>query len=210
MNKKYNELDINCEYLLKSMKLTSNKIKNVAKSIEIEQVKKMIVSILNAKSIFVMGAGRSGLIGKAFAMRLMHLGFSVFVVGETTAPAVKKEDIVIAISGSGATHSITDMCKVVKDINADLITVTSNRDSLLGNIADTTIIIPGRDMAGTDLENCKEYDERHIRGEYAQLSPLGSSFEITTYVFLDSVVSELMQILDSSEEDLKSRHTVLE
>ena len=37
----------------------------------------MIETIINSESTFIVGSGRSELIGKAFAMRLMHLGFTV-------------------------------------------------------------------------------------------------------------------------------------
>lgn len=57
--------------------------------------------IMNSKNVFVIGAGRSGLAAKAFAMRLMHLGISSYVVGETISPAIYDDDCIIAISGSG-------------------------------------------------------------------------------------------------------------
>ncbi len=57
--------------------------------------------IMNSKNVFVTGAGRSGLAAKAFAMRLMHLGISSYVVGETISPAIYDDDCIIAISGSG-------------------------------------------------------------------------------------------------------------
>lgn len=40
-----------------------------------------------ARHVVVAGEGRSGFMAKAFAMRLMHLGVPVHVVGETTTPA---------------------------------------------------------------------------------------------------------------------------
>ena len=50
--------------------------------------------------IFVYGTGRSGLMLKAFAMRLMQIGLSSFVVGETTTPSVQKGDLLIIASAS--------------------------------------------------------------------------------------------------------------
>ena len=46
-----------------------------------------VTDILSARRIFVAGAGRSGLAGRAFAMRLMHFGFDAFVIGEIATPA---------------------------------------------------------------------------------------------------------------------------
>jgi 6-phospho-3-hexuloisomerase len=118
---------------------------------------------------------------------------------------VHKNDVVIAISGSGETRSVSDLGRIAKDIGATLITVTSNRDSTLGHISDATLEIHGRSK-----EDAGGYLERHMRGEYSHLTPLGTSFEISSLVFLDALVAELIFIAGASEADLKSRHTKLE
>ncbi|RXG33643.1 6-phospho-3-hexuloisomerase [Methanohalophilus sp. WG1-DM] len=194
-----------CEHLTLSMELMADHIKDIAQRLDKESIKKTIEYIMNADSIFITGAGRSGLVGKAFAMRLMHLGFKSFVVGESTTPAVHKNDVVIAISGSGETRSISDLGRIAKDIGATLITVTSNKDSTLGHISDATLEIHGRSK-----EDAGGYLERHMRGEYSHLTPLGTSFEISSLVFLDALVAELIFITGASEADLKSRHAKLE
>jgi 6-phospho-3-hexuloisomerase len=194
-----------CEHLTLSMELMADQIKNIAQRLDRNSIKKTIEYIMGADSIFIMGAGRSGLVGKAFAMRLMHLGFTSYVVGESTTPAVHKNDVVIAISGSGETRSVSDLGRIAKDIGATLITVTSNKDSTLGHISDTTLEIHGRSK-----EDAGGYLERHMRGEYSHLTPLGTSFEISSLVFLDALVAELIFITGASEADLKSRHAKLE
>ncbi|KXS43040.1 MAG: 6-phospho-3-hexuloisomerase [Methanohalophilus sp. T328-1] len=194
-----------CEHLTLSMELMADQIKDIAQRLDKESIKKTIEYIMNADSIFITGAGRSGLVGKAFAMRLMHLGFTSYVVGESTTPAVHKNDVVIAISGSGETRSISDLGRIAKDIGATLITVTSNKDSTLGHISDATLEIHGRSK-----EDTGGYLERHMRGEYSHLTPLGTSFEISSLVFLDALITELIYITGASEADLKSRHAKLE
>ncbi|ATU07372.1 6-phospho-3-hexuloisomerase [Methanohalophilus portucalensis] len=194
-----------CEHLTLSMELMADQIKNIAQRLDRKSIKKTIEYIMGADSIFIMGAGRSGLVGKAFAMRLMHLGFTSYVVGESTTPAVHKNDVVIAISGSGETRSVSDLGRIAKDIGATLITVTSNKDSTLGHISDATLEIHGRSK-----EDAGGYLERHMRGEYSHLTPLGTSFEISSLVFLDALVAELIFITGASEADLKSRHAKLE
>jgi D-arabinose 5-phosphate isomerase GutQ len=44
--------------------------------------------------------------GRAFAMRLMHLGATSFVVGETITPSIQENDVFVAISGSGKTEQV--------------------------------------------------------------------------------------------------------
>ena len=194
-----------CEHLKSSILLMAVHLEKLAEELDNDSIKEMLTEILNARRVFVLGAGRSGLVGRAFAMRLMHLGLSSHVVGETTTPAVSDEDAVIAISGSGQTRSVADLGKVAKDIGATVIAITSNKESKLGNLADVVAELPGRTK-----EDTGGYLERHMRGEYSYLTPLGTSFETSASVFLDAVIAELIYITGASEADLKSRHTNIE
>ncbi|MDY9926487.1 6-phospho-3-hexuloisomerase [Methanosarcina sp.] len=196
-----------CEDVVLSMKLIVENLNEVVKVLDREAIKHMLQNILEGERVFVMGAGRSGLVAKAFAMRLMHLGFTVYVVGETTTPAVHPQDVVIAISGSGETRSIADLGRIVKDIGSTLITVTSKRESTLGRISDITMVLPSKTKNDHDAGG---YLEKNMRGDYKNLPPLGTAFEITSMVFLDSVIAQLITLTGASEAELKSRHTNIE
>jgi 6-phospho-3-hexuloisomerase len=197
----------NCEDLLVSMKQIIDHLDEVTEKLDTEAVKNMLQKIIDGKRIFVMGAGRSGLVAKAFAMRLMHLGFSVYVVGETTTPAVRPDDVVVAISGSGETRSIADLGKIVKYIGSTLITVTSKKESTLGRISDIIVVLPSKTKIDPDAGGCLE---KNMRGDYKNLPPLGTSFEITSLIFLDSLIAQLITLTGASEAELKSRHTNIE
>ncbi|KXS44045.1 MAG: hexulose-6-phosphate isomerase [Methanolobus sp. T82-4] len=200
------EIDMTeCEHLKSSILLMAVHLEKLAGEIDNDSIKEMLTEVLEARCIFVLGAGRSGLVGRAFAMRLMHLGLSSHVVGETTTPAVSNEDVIIAISGSGQTRSVADLGKVAKDIGAKVVAITSNKESKLGDLADVVVELPGRTK-----EDIGGYLERHMRGEYTYLTPLGTSFETSASVFLDAVIAELIYITGASEADLKSRHTNIE
>lgn len=196
-----------CEEVLLSMKLISGQLSEVLSKLDKKVIIGMLTEILTAKRVFVMGAGRSGLVAKAFAMRLMHLGFTVYVVGETITPAVSGKDVVIAISGSGETRSIADLGKIVKDIGSPLITVTSKPSSTLADISDLVMVIPSK--AKNDLD-AGDFLERNMRGDYKNRPPLGTAFEITALVFLDSMVVQLITLTGASEAELQSRHTNIE
>ncbi|KCZ72725.1 3-hexulose-6-phosphate isomerase [Candidatus Methanoperedens nitroreducens] len=195
-----------CEATIASMNFIAAHIRKIASELDTRSVTSLVDSIMTSKRIFLMGAGRSGLAARAFAMRLMHMGFYVYVVGETTTPAVNAEDMVIAVSGSGETPSIASLGAIAKRIGSKLATVTSNRDSTLGRISDIVILIPGRTKEDIIYE---DYHERRMTG-YTQLAPLGTVFEISALVFLDAVISELMVRTGASEAELKSRHTLFE
>ncbi len=160
----------------------------------------------NGKKVLIIGAGRSGLVGKAFAMRLMHLGFNVYVLGETIVPALNPGDIVIAISGSGRTKLVVTAAEVSKSIGAKVIAITSFRNSPLAQISDLIIEVPGR----TKVSSEDDYNVRQLIGIYEPLAPLGTLFEVTTMVTLDAIISELMTRLGKTEEDLRQRHANIE
>lgn len=184
-------------------------IENVAAvSDELDQksVNEMLQLLTSCKNVFLLGLGRSGLVAKAFAMRLMHLGIGVYVVGETITPAIGDEDCLLAISGSGETSYIISTAQIAKKRGSKIIAVTSYVDSTVGKMADLVVHIKGR----TKIDSEKNYIRRQINGKHQSLSPLGTLFEVTTLIFLDAVIAQLMVDLGKTENDLKQRHTVLE
>ena len=200
------ELD-KMEIMKTSIEAILNNIKTTEEFLDDKSIEKFEEIIVNSKNIFVTGAGRSGLAAKAFAMRLMHLGLSAYVVGETISPAIYEDDCIVAISGSGETNTIVSAVKIAKNRGSKVLALTSYPDSTLGQLADTFILVKGRTKKEVDDEN---YIKRQIHGNYTSLTPLGTAFELTTLVFLDAIVSELMEKMHQTESDLKARHTVLE
>ncbi|WP_296805613.1 6-phospho-3-hexuloisomerase [uncultured Methanobrevibacter sp.] len=195
------------EIMKTSIKAILENIESAEEFLDEKTIDKFENMIMEANNIFVTGAGRSGLAAKAFAMRLMHLGLSSYVVGETISPAINADDCIIAISGSGETNTIVSAAKIAKNRGSKVLAVTSYPDSTLGQLADGHLLVKGRTKKEVDDEN---YMKRQIHGNYTSLTPLGTAFELTTLVFLDAIVSELMEKMEQTESDLKARHTVLE
>ena len=195
------------EFMISAIEAILDNIRDAEEYLVEEDIANFIEIITTADNIFVTGAGRSGLAAKAFAMRLMHLGLSSYVVGETISPAINAGDCILAISGSGETNTIVTAAKISKKRGAKVLALTSYPQSSLGQIADGIIHVKGRTKVEVDDEN---YLKRQIKGNYTSLTPLGTAFELTSLVFLDGLVSELMEAMGKTEEDLKNRHTVLE
>ena len=181
------------EFMISAIEAILDNIHDAEEYLVEEDIAKFIEVITTADNIFVTGAGRSGLAAKAFAMRLMHLGLSSYVVGETISPAINAGDCILAISGSGETNTIVTAAKISKKRGAKVLALTSYPESSLGQLADGLIRVKGRTKVEVDDEN---YLKRQIKGNYTSLTPLGTAFELTSLVFLDGLVSE--------------RHTVLE
>ena len=195
------------EFMISAIEAILDNIRDAEEYLVEEDIANFIEIITTADNMFVTGAGRSGRAAKAFAMRLMHLGLSSYVVGETISPAINAGDCILAISGSGETNTIVTAAKISKKRGAKVLALTSYPESSLGQIADGIIHVKGRTKVEVDDEN---YLKRQIKGNYTSLTPLGTAFELTSLVFLDGLVSELMEAMGKTEEDLKNRHTVLE
>lgn len=195
------------EIINDSIDAVLDNIADARQSLDEKSLKEFEDVILNANNIFVAGIGRSGLVARAFAMRLMHVGFSTYVVGETISPSIFENDCLIIISGSGETNTVVSATEIAKERGSKVLVVTSFPDSTLGKLADCCLLVKGRINQERDDEN---YLKRQIHGNYTSLTPLGTAFELTTLVFLDAIVSELMEKMKQTESDLQSRHAVLE
>jgi len=179
---------------------------SVSAELDPKNIEDMTSLLQRSQHVFVMGLGRSGLVARAFAMRLMHLGISVYVVGETTTPALTSDDCLLAISGSGETFSIISAANIAHKRGTKIIAVTSYVDSTLGEMADLVVHIKGR----TKIDSEKNYITRQMNGKHQSLSPMGTLFEVTSLIFLDGLIAQLMVEMGKTEEDMKARHTVIE
>ncbi len=185
------------EIVSESMNFVSAYIKKISEYIYSEDVGNFINEIIDANRIFLVGAGRSGLEARAFAMRLMHLGFDTHAIGDATAPLPTTGDLVIIISGSGNTRSIIDLGTSIKIKGPKMAIITTNKESSLGKISDIVVIIP---VIIEDIDkNLREY-----------FLPLGTLFEAITHIFLDAIISELKYRNGITEVNMKDRHLLSE
>lgn len=115
---------------------------NIGK-IDAGAVDALMDAVLGAKRVYCAGCGRSLLMIRAFAMRLMHLGLTSYVVGETVTPAIGEGDLLIIGSGSGETGSLVNMAGKARAQGASVALITIYPDSTIGGMADLVIKIPG-------------------------------------------------------------------
>lgn len=185
-------------------------ISDAMEKVDPEDIEDLVNELIRAhdegRRVLVVGAGRSSLVGRAFAMRLMHLGLNVYVLGETINPSVADGDIALVISGSGSTALPVTVAEMAKKLGVRVLAVTSNPGSPLGKLADLTVVVPGRSMAARE----EEYHSRQLLGEHESLTPMGTLFENSAMVFLDSLIAELMDRLGVSEDEMKRRHAAIE
>lgn len=146
-----------------------------------------------AKRVFVSGAGRSGLISRFFAMRLMHSGYDVSVVGEIVTPSIKAGDLLIIISGSGETEQLIAFTKKAKEIGAKILLISAKSDSTIGDLADAVFQVGTSELYGK------------VKG-----MPMGTVFELSTLFFLEAIISHIIHEKGIPEEEMRSRHANLE
>ncbi|KIL50056.1 6-phospho-3-hexuloisomerase [Jeotgalibacillus soli] len=162
-----------------------------------EQAEQLVNQILEAKKIFVAGAGRSGFMGKSFVMRMMHMGLDAYVVGETVTANLEKDDILIIASGSGETKSLVSMAEKAKSLGGTVIAVTIFPESTIGELADLVIKLPGspKDKSTSD---------------YKTIQPMGSLFEQTLLLFFDAVILRFMEKKGLDSNTMYGKHANLE
>lgn len=189
------------------MMLMASKIRTIAQSISDQDVDGMIKEILDAKRVFVIGAGRSGLVAKAFAMRLMHLGLQSFVVGETVTPPMKRGDMIVVFSGSGETKTVADVAEIAKSVGGRVCLITTRESSRIGKVSDCTVRIEGH---SAKVDEAGEFEMRQMLGDHKSFAPLGTLFETAAMIFADALISRLMEITKTDVSALKDRHANIE
>lgn len=146
-----------------------------------------------AARVFVAGAGRSGLVCKFFAMRLVHSGYDASVVGEVVTPSIKKGDLLIVISGSGETEQLIAFTKKARTEGAKILLISSKASSTIGDMADAVFQIGRTEQYGKVVG-----------------MPMGTVFELSTLSFLESAISHIIHEKGIAEEVMRSRHANLE
>ena len=155
--------------------------------------------IASSPRIFMAGAGRSGLCMKAFGMRLMHLGKTVYVAGETITPSIAASDLLILGSGSGRTASLLAMAEQARRRGAQVLLFTTDATSPLGQLSNFRVVIPAPSL-------------KSIEGApgYISAQPMGTLFEQSMLILCDSLILRLMQFNGVSAAQMLEHHANLE
>ena len=156
--------------------------------------REFIRRIRKARRVFVYGAGRSGMVGKALAQRLMHLGFESYALGETITPFMNRRDLLICVSGSGGTTSTVAIARKAKKEGATVIAVTATPKSDMGRLADMVFYVRGKSKIA----------------KTPSLAPFTSLFDITTLAVFDAICAQIMDELSITEKTIERTHANVE
>ncbi len=175
-------------------KANSYILEEIAKSLEEipdEVVDQVTEALASARKVFIYGAGRSGLAGKFFAVRLVQLGMDVHFVGDMTTPIVGEGDLTIIISNTGETMSAVQTANISRRLGSQVVGVTSEPSSKLAHASNLVVCIP-----------------QVCNGDKKEQAPLGTLFENSTVIFFDSLIPPLMKMLGQDENDMRHRHAI--
>ncbi|MGM0884715.1 MAG: 6-phospho-3-hexuloisomerase [Bacillota bacterium] len=174
-----------------------SELNRAADQLEDEQADRLADRIIGAGRIFVAGAGRSGLMMRGFAMRLMHLGLDVYVVGDTVTRSLAKGDLLIIGSGSGETKSLIPMAEKARSLEGSVAALTIFPASTIGRLADIVIQMPGAPKDKADDND-------------VTIQPMGSLFEQTLLLVCDAVILRLMKKKEWNGTTMYGNHANLE
>jgi 6-phospho-3-hexuloisomerase len=174
-----------------------NEISTVLSKVDDNQVELLIDQILNANRIVVCGAGRVGMAIRGFGMRLGHLGFDAYSLGDSTVPGISETDLLIVASGSGETQTIFDLVAIASKNKCRIAAITGNPDSRIGKLANTVVKItaPSKTKAVEGL---------------VSIQPMTTLNEQSLSIFFDAVCLKIMDKTGETHDSMWARHSNLE
>ncbi|WP_202905672.1 phosphoheptose isomerase family protein [Cypionkella psychrotolerans] len=152
--------------------------------------------ILGARRVMLYGCGREGLMMRALAMRLYHLGVAVSMQGDLTAPPLGVGDLFFAACGPGELSTVTALAGVARAAGAGVLMVTAEASGASLALADQVLVIPAQTMA------------RDVGGD--SVLPMGSLFEGAMFLVFEIMVLRLRQMKGEAAEAMRARHTNME
>lgn len=136
---------------------------------------------------------------RALGMRLMHLGKTVHVVGETTTPGIAANDLLILGSGSGRTTSLLSMSRRARSCDARILLFTTDAASPMAELADQLVLVSASSLGMNDEKR-----------EHPSIQPMGTLFEQSLLILCDSLILALMRQSGVSAAQMLGRHANLE
>jgi 6-phospho-3-hexuloisomerase len=173
--------------------LIVEKITKVLEATDNAYDEKLTHMLDSASRVFITGAGRSGLVARFFAMRLMHGGYEVYVVGEIVTPSIRNGDLFVVITGSGETETMIAFTKRAKAVGAKIVAISIKDKSTIADMSDLVIQIGTPDQFGK-----------------VAAMPMGTTFELSTLIFLEATIAHIIHAKGIAEETMRTTHANLE
>ena len=136
------------------------------------------LSPASSKKVFWIGAGLSGIIASMHAMRFQHLGYNIHLQDDWRFR--KKNDIIVAISGSGSTPFTNGFIIEAKKKKMITVGFTSIIDSEFGSNVEFLVKVPGR------LDPDSWYNRMSESKPFIE-----TQFEFAVAIVIESIIAQL-------------------
>lgn len=176
----------------------ADEIRAATQAVDPAQLLDMVAEIAAAKRILVYGVGREGLMLRALAMRLYHLGLDAHVVGDMSAPPVGPGDLLLVSAGPGSFSTVNGLIGVARLAGARAACITAQPDGTAPQSCDRVLLIPAQTMADD------------LQPRQTSVLPMGSLFEGAQYLTFELLVLALRDHLAIPAEAMRARHTNME
>lgn len=158
----------------------------------------MVEELAGARRVVCYGVGREGLMMRALAMRLYHMGLDAHVVGDMSCPPVGAGDLLVVSAGPGAFSTVLGLMGVARGAGARVACVTAQPKAAVPAGSDRVLVIPAQTMADD------------TGPQVASVLPMGSLFEGAQYLVFEVLILMLRDRLGVAPEAMRARHTNLE
>ena len=167
-------------------------LRRILDAVPDETTDEFVEKIVGAKRVFMHGLGRSGLVARMFGMRLVHLSRPATIVGDTTTPAIRRDDLLVVCSRTGRSPILRHAAGLAHAEGAQAVAVVGHVGTRLAGSADLLVRLP-IEVAESAIEQ-----------------PMGSLWEQALLLYLDGVVVlRLMEKLGLTQEDMERIHSNL-
>tara|TARA_R100001509_G_scaffold18619_1_gene9273 strand:- start:2865 stop:3416 length:552 start_codon:yes stop_codon:yes gene_type:complete len=172
-----------------------SEINDVLTSVDEKSLDIMCDIIQSSNKIVVAGAGRMGYSIKCFGMRLGHMGYQAWTLGDSTVPQIGKGDLLIVASGSGETETIYNIVLKAKQNRAKVILITTKKESRMASSSDHLVIMNAVSA---------------FTGDRGTIQPMKTYVEQSLLILLDIMALKLMQESGETNFTMSKRHSLLE
>ncbi|MBK5113844.1 MAG: SIS domain-containing protein [Candidatus Heimdallarchaeota archaeon] len=155
------------------------------------------LSPVSTKKVFWIGAGLSGVVASMHAMRFQHLGFNIHLQDDWRFR--KKNDVIVAISGSGSTPFTNSFIIEAKKKMMITVGFTSIIDSEFGSNVEFLVKVPGR------LDPDSWYNRMSESKPFIE-----TQFEFAVAIVIESIIAQLAIHKGITETEMKGRHANIE
>lgn len=178
------------------MQAAAAELREVVEALDPAALDPVVDAIVRARQVMCHGCGREGLMMRALAMRLHHLGLRVCVQGDVTAFPLGPGDLFLCAAGPGDLATASALCGVARAAGARVLVITAEPDGATSRLADELLVIPAQTMASD-------------RGGSSVL-PMGSLFEGALFLVSEVIVLRLRDAMGETADSMRARHTNME